>query len=105
MHAGIDDSPISATIPAGSCVARSLPLTTNQPNRKAIQMEQVSAGMRRIVPSVGGNPEKLRDNKARCQNGAGLIINGVDGSMAIMFLPGVGSLPFAEPNALVRGGP
>src|SRR5713226_1645216 len=97
MHAKIDDNQISGTIPADSCVtsaARSLPSTTSQPNRNAIQMELISAVMRRTVPSVGRNPEKLR-NKAKCSNEVGLIMNGVGVSMAIVFLPGVGSLPFA----------
>src|SRR6266566_278049 len=97
MHAKIDDNPTSATIPVDSCVtsaARSLPSTTSQPNRNAIQMELISAVTRRTVPSVGRNPEKLR-NKVKCSNEVGLIMNGVGVSMAIMLLPGVGSLTLA----------
>src|SRR6266700_4464754 len=110
MHAKIDDNPTSATLPADSCVtsaARSLPSTTSQPNRNAMQMELISAVTRRTVPSVSRNPEKLR-NKAKCSNEVGLIMNGVGVSMVIMFLPGVGSLPLAwtrSADALVHVDP
>src|ERR1700693_3194621 len=87
MHARTDDNPMSGTIPADSSAissAGSLPSTTSQPNRNAIQMELISAVMRRSVPSVGRRPEKLR-NKAKCSNQVGLIVNGVGVSMVIVF--------------------
>jgi hypothetical protein len=43
-------------------------------------------------------PEKLR-NKAKFSNEVGLIVNAVGVGIAIVFLPGVGSLPFAWPRS------